>query len=45
MISKKLKEFIEKAEREKVAREFWEQIEQEAKKYKVPIDYYLSEFY
>ena len=33
------------AEREKVAREFWEEIEREAAKFEVTVDYYLAEFY
>ena len=33
------------AEREKVAREFWEEIEREAAKLEVTVDYYLAEFY
>ncbi len=34
-----------KAEREKIAREFWEEIEREAAKLEVTVDYYLAEFY
>jgi hypothetical protein len=45
MISKLLKDLIMKAEQEKVAREFWDQIEREAAKLEVPVDYYLAEFY
>ncbi len=33
------------AEREKIAREFWEEIEREAAKLEIPVDYYLAEFY
>ncbi len=45
MISKRIKELIMKAEREKIAREFWEEIEREAAKLEVTVDYYLAEFY
>lgn len=45
MISDRIKKMIEKAEREKVARQFWEEVEREAEKYQVPVDYYLAEFY
>ncbi len=34
-----------KAEREKIARDFWEEIERLAEKYEVTCDYYLAEFY
>ena len=45
MISKRIKELIMKAEREKIAREFWEEVEREAAKLEIPVDYYLAEFY
>jgi hypothetical protein len=45
MISKLLRELIMNAEREKIAREFWEEIEREAAKLEIPVDYYLAEFY
>ena len=45
MISQRIKELIEKAEREKVARQFWNQIEKEAEQFEVTVDYYLAEFY
>ena len=45
MISDLVKQMIENAEREKIAREFWEEVEQEAEKYDVPVHYYLAEFY
>lgn len=45
MISDYIKKMIEKAEQEKVAREFWDEIEREAAKLEVPVDYYLAEFY
>jgi hypothetical protein len=31
--------------RERVAEEFWKQIETEAAKFEVTVDYYLAEFY
>ena len=45
MISKRIRELIMKAEREKIAREFWEEVEREAAKLEVTVDYYLAEFY
>jgi len=45
MIPKLLRELIMNAEREKVARDFWEEIERLAAEKEVTIDYYLAEFY
>ena len=45
MIPKLLRELIMNAEREKVAREFWDEIEREAARLEIPVDYYLAEFY
>jgi hypothetical protein len=45
MISKRLRELIMNAEREKIAHDFWEEIEREATKLEVTVDYYLAEFY
>jgi len=45
MISKRIKELIMKAEQEKVAREFWDEVEREAARLEIPVDYYLAEFY
>ena len=45
MIPKRIRELIMNAEREKVAREFWEEIEREAARLEIPVDYYLAEFY
>jgi len=45
MIPQRIRELIMKAEREKIAREFWEEIEREAAKLEVTVDYYLAEFY
>ena len=45
MIPKRLRELIMNAEREKIAREFWEEIERLAAEKEVTVDYYLAEFY
>jgi len=45
MISKRIRELIMNAEQQKIAREFWEEIEREAARLEVTIDYYLAEFY
>lgn len=45
MIPKSIRDLIMKAESEKVAREFWDEIEREAAKLEVTVDYYLAEFY
>ncbi len=45
MIPKRIKDLIKKAEMDKVAEDFWKEIEAEAAKYEVPVDYYLAEFY
>jgi predicted DNA-binding ribbon-helix-helix protein len=45
MIPKLLRELIMNAEREKVARDFWDEIERLAAEKEVTIDYYLAEFY
>lgn len=45
MIPQRLRELIMNAEREKVARDFWVEIEKEAEKLEVTVDYYLAEFY
>jgi hypothetical protein len=45
MIPQRLRELIMNAEREKVARDFWAEIEKEAEKLEVTVDYYLAEFY
>ena len=36
---------IKQAEMDKVAEEFWKEVEEEAAKYEVTVDYYLAEFY
>jgi hypothetical protein len=45
MIPKLLRDLIMNAEREKVARDFWDEIEREAARLEIPVDYYLAEFY
>ena len=45
MIPKRLRDLIKKAEMDKVAEDFWKEIEAEAAKYEVTVDYYLAEFY
>jgi len=45
MTSKKIRELIKKAEMHKEAEKFWKEIEDEAAKYEVTVDYYLAEFY
>jgi len=36
---------IKKAEMDKAAEEFWREVEREAAKLEVTVDYYLAEFY
>jgi hypothetical protein len=45
MIPKSIRDLIKKAEMDKVAEEFWKEIEAEAAKLEVPVDYFLAEFY
>jgi hypothetical protein len=45
MISKRLRDLIKKAEMDKVAEEFWKEVEREAAKLEVTVDYYFAEFY
>jgi hypothetical protein len=45
MIPKRLRDLIKKAEMDKVAEEFWKEVEREAAKLEVTVDYYLAEFY
>jgi len=45
MIPKRLRDLIKQAEMDKVAEEFWKEVEREAAKLEVTVDYYLSEFY
>ena len=45
MIPKRLRDLIKKAEMDKVADEFWKEVEAEAAKLEITVDYYLAEFY
>jgi hypothetical protein len=45
MISDRIKKLIQQAERNKIAEDFWKEIEREAAKFEVTVDYYLAEFY
>jgi hypothetical protein len=45
MISDLIRQLIMNAEEEKIARDFWEEVEREAEKLEVTVDYYLAEFY
>ena len=45
MIPQRLRELIMNAEQQKIARDFWEEIERLAAEKEVTIDYYLAEFY
>jgi len=45
MIPKRLRDLIKQAEMDKVAEEFWKEIERLAAEKEVTVDYYLAEFY
>lgn len=45
MLPKQIRDLIRKAEMDKVAEEFWKEVEREAAKLEVTVDYYLAEFY
>lgn len=45
MISKKLRDLIKRAQMNKEAEEFWKEVEREAAKFEVTVNYYLAEFY
>ena len=45
MIPKRLCDLIKQAEMDKIAEDFWKEVEAEAAKYEVSVDYYLAEFY
>jgi predicted PurR-regulated permease PerM len=45
MLPKRLRDLIKQAEMDKVAEEFWKEVEREAAKLEVTVDYYLAEFY
>ena len=45
MISDRIKQLIQQAEMDKAAEDFWKEVEREASRYEVTVDYYLAEFY
>jgi hypothetical protein len=45
MIPKRIQDMIKKAEMNKAAEEFWKEVEREAARLEIPVDYYLAEFY
>jgi hypothetical protein len=45
MISKRLRDLIKQAQMNKEAEQFWKEVEREAARLEVPVDYYLAEFY
>ena len=45
MISDRIKQLIQQAEMDKAAEDFWKEVEYEASRYEVTVDYYLAEFY
>jgi len=45
MIPKRIKDLIKKAEMDKAAEDFWKEVEAEASRLEVTVDYYLAEFY
>ena len=45
MIPQRLRDLIKQAEMDKVAEDFWKEVEAEAAKLEIPVDYYLAEFY
>ena len=45
MIPKRIRDMIKKAEMDKAAEDFWKEVEREAAKLEISVDYYLAEFY
>ncbi len=45
MIPKRLRDLIKQAEMDKVAEEFWKEIERLAAEKEVTVEYFLAEFY
>jgi hypothetical protein len=45
MLPERLRDIIKRAQMNKEAEEFWKEVEREAAKLEVPVDYYLAEFY
>ena len=45
MTSDRIKKLIQQAEMNKAAEDFWKEVEREASRLEIPVDYYLAEFY
>lgn len=45
MIPESIRNLIIQAEMDKVAEEFWKEVEAEAARLEITVDYYLAEFY
>ena len=45
MIPKRLRDLIKQAEMNKETEEFWKEVEREAAKFELTVNYYLAEFY
>jgi hypothetical protein len=45
MIPKNIRDLIKRAEMDKVAEEFWREVDRLAEKYEVTSDYIIQEFY
>jgi len=45
MIPDRIKKLIQQVEMNKAAEEFWKEVEREAARLEIPVDYYLAEFY
>ena len=45
MLPERLRDIIKRAQMNKEAEEFWKEVEREAAKLEVTVDYYLAEFY
>jgi len=45
MIPQRLRDLIKQAEMDKVAEDFWKEVEAEAAKHEVTVEYFLAEFY
>jgi hypothetical protein len=45
MTSDYIKKLIQQAEMNEAAEEFWKEVEREAAKLEITVDYYLAEFY
>ena len=45
MIPKRLRDLIKQAEMDKIAEDFWKEVEAEAAEKEVTVEYFLAEFY